>query len=278
MPLSVAGYGDIHAVNIREMIFIMIYVSFDMVIGAYLIGNMTALIVKGSKTEKFRDKMTDLIKYMNRNRLGRDIRNQIKGHVRLQYESSYTEAAVLQDIPISIRARVSRKRGIFEPQVLRVSNYIYIFHLFWKKKLLFFDLLIAKLSRNFTLSYQSYFRILIVYWSFFVLVSLFYIYPRPYIILVAICSCYVLVNWLVWLGQQLHLLCTHHVLSVTGTFERAILLYLPICIWSWCFLCVSKKLRNKFSNFGKHQNLLSLSFAHIVHMPWAKSKTKKHYG
>lgn len=95
-----------HAVNMREMIFIMVYVSFDMILGAYLIGNMTALIVKGSKTEKFRDKMTDLMKYMNRNRLGRDIREQIKGHVRLQYESSYTEASVIQDIPISIRAKV----------------------------------------------------------------------------------------------------------------------------------------------------------------------------
>lgn len=63
------GYGDIHAVNLREMIFIMVYVSFDMILGAYLIGNMTALIVKGSKTEKFRDKMTDLIKYMNRTNL-----------------------------------------------------------------------------------------------------------------------------------------------------------------------------------------------------------------
>lgn len=105
-----AGYGDIHAVNMREMIFIMIFVSFDMILGAYLIGNMTALIVKGSKTEKFRDKMTDLIKYMNRNRLGREIRNQIKGHLRLQYESSYTEAAVIQDLPISIRAKVTFKR------------------------------------------------------------------------------------------------------------------------------------------------------------------------
>ncbi|KAG4144064.1 hypothetical protein ERO13_D05G012600v2 [Gossypium hirsutum] len=70
----------------REMIFIMIYVSFDMILGAYLISNMTALIVKGSKTEKFRDKMADIIKYMNRNKLERDLRNQIKGHLRLQYE------------------------------------------------------------------------------------------------------------------------------------------------------------------------------------------------
>ncbi|PHU14558.1 Potassium channel GORK [Capsicum chinense] len=54
----------------------------------------------------FRDKMMDLLKYMNRNRLGRDIRNQIKGHLRLQYESAYTDAVVLQDIPISIRAKI----------------------------------------------------------------------------------------------------------------------------------------------------------------------------
>jgi len=77
-----------------------------MVLGAYLIGNMTALIVKGSKTERFRDKMTEVMKYMNRNGLDRELRNQIKGHLRLQYESSYTEAAVLQDIPISLRAKV----------------------------------------------------------------------------------------------------------------------------------------------------------------------------
>ncbi|KAK8494265.1 hypothetical protein V6N13_138578 [Hibiscus sabdariffa] len=108
VTMATVGYGDIHAVNLREMIFIMIYVSFDMILGAYLIGNMTALIVKGSKTEKFRDKMADVIKYMNRNRLDRDLRNQIKGHLRLQYESRYTEASVLQDIPISIRAKISQ--------------------------------------------------------------------------------------------------------------------------------------------------------------------------
>ena len=81
-----------------------------MVLGAYLIGNMTALIVKGSKTERFRDKMAEVMKYMNRNRLSRDLRNQIKGHLRLQYESSYTEASVLQDIPISLRAKVIHKK------------------------------------------------------------------------------------------------------------------------------------------------------------------------
>ncbi|KAJ1410557.1 RmlC-like jelly roll fold [Sesbania bispinosa] len=119
VTMATVGYGDIHAVNMREMIFIMIYVSFDMVLGAYLIGNMTALIVKGSKTEKFRDKMTDLMKYMNRNRLGRDIREQIKGHVRLQFESSYTDAALIQDIPISIRSKISQT--LYLPYIEKVS-------------------------------------------------------------------------------------------------------------------------------------------------------------
>ncbi|KAL4577960.1 hypothetical protein LXL04_014075 [Taraxacum kok-saghyz] len=107
VTMATVGYGDIHAVNLREMIFVMFYVSFDMVLGAYLIGNMTALIVKGSNTERYRDRMTDILKYMDKNRLGRDIRNQIKDHLRLQYDSSYSDSAVIQDLPTSIRAKIS---------------------------------------------------------------------------------------------------------------------------------------------------------------------------
>ncbi|KAG6753809.1 hypothetical protein POTOM_041808 [Populus tomentosa] len=108
VTMATVGYGEIHAVNVREMIFVMVYVSFDMILGAYLLGNMTALIVKGSKTEKFRDRMTDLIKYMNRNNLGKGISNEIKRHLRLQYDRSYTEASVLQEIPVSIRTKAIR--------------------------------------------------------------------------------------------------------------------------------------------------------------------------
>ncbi|CAE6201625.1 unnamed protein product [Arabidopsis arenosa] len=85
VTMATVGYGDIHAVNLREMIFVMIYVSFDMVLGAYLIGNITALIVKGSNTE-----------------------SQITGHVRLQYDSHYTDTVMLQDIPASIRAKIAQ--------------------------------------------------------------------------------------------------------------------------------------------------------------------------
>lgn len=119
VTMATVGYGEIHAVNVREMIFVMVYVSFDMILGAYLLGNMTALIVKGSKTEKFRDRMTDLIKYMNRNNLGKGISNEIKRHLRLQYDRSYTEASVLQEIPASIRTKISQK--LYEPYIKEVS-------------------------------------------------------------------------------------------------------------------------------------------------------------
>ncbi|XP_017256707.1 potassium channel SKOR isoform X1 [Daucus carota subsp. sativus] len=118
ITMATVGYGDIHAVNPREMIFVMIYVSLDMVLGAYLIGNITALIVKGSKTERYRDKMSDIFKYLSRNRLGKDIRRLIKDHLRLQYECSYTDSAVLRDLPISIRAKISQ--NLYKPYVEKV--------------------------------------------------------------------------------------------------------------------------------------------------------------
>ncbi|XP_011083318.1 potassium channel SKOR [Sesamum indicum] len=118
VTMATVGYGEIHAVNTREMIFVMMYVSFDMILGAYLLGNMTALIVKGSRTERFRDKMAELIKYMNKNKLGKNISKEVKGHVRLQYESNYTDAAALQDLPLAIRAKISNK--LYEPYVREI--------------------------------------------------------------------------------------------------------------------------------------------------------------
>ncbi|KAF8036318.1 hypothetical protein BT93_C2135 [Corymbia citriodora subsp. variegata] len=119
VTMATVGYGEIHAVNVREMIFIMCYVSFDMILGAYLLGNMTALIVKGSKTERFRDKMSVLIRYMNKNNLGKQISTEVKNHLQLQYSHTYTEATVLEDIPNSIRTKIQQK--LYEPDITKVS-------------------------------------------------------------------------------------------------------------------------------------------------------------
>lgn len=49
--------------NVREVLFFMINVSFDMIFGAYLIGDVIVLITKGSRTERFRDKMKEFSLY-----------------------------------------------------------------------------------------------------------------------------------------------------------------------------------------------------------------------
>lgn len=52
--LTTVGYGDLHPVNTREMIFDIFYMLFNLGLTAYLIGNMTNLVVHGtSRTRKF---------------------------------------------------------------------------------------------------------------------------------------------------------------------------------------------------------------------------------
>lgn len=52
--LTTVGYGDLHAQNEREMIFVICYMLFNLGLTAYLIGNMTNLVVHGtSKTRQF---------------------------------------------------------------------------------------------------------------------------------------------------------------------------------------------------------------------------------
>lgn len=52
--LSSVGYGDLHAINSDEMIFTMVFVTFNFALTAYLLGNMTNLVVHWSdRTKRF---------------------------------------------------------------------------------------------------------------------------------------------------------------------------------------------------------------------------------
>lgn len=77
-----------------------------MILGAYLLGNMTALIVKSSKTERFRDEMTNITRCMDRTNLSNEIRKQIKSHLKLQYECSRTKSSFIDEIPEAVKAKV----------------------------------------------------------------------------------------------------------------------------------------------------------------------------
>ena len=52
--LTTTGYGDLHAENTGEMLFDIFYMLFNLGLTAYLIGNMTNLVVHGtSRTRNF---------------------------------------------------------------------------------------------------------------------------------------------------------------------------------------------------------------------------------
>ncbi|KAH9625216.1 hypothetical protein KSS87_003596 [Heliosperma pusillum] len=46
--MTTVGYGDVHAVNTVEMVFIIFYMLFNLSLTSYLIGNMTNLVVEGT--------------------------------------------------------------------------------------------------------------------------------------------------------------------------------------------------------------------------------------
>ncbi|KAG0488776.1 hypothetical protein HPP92_007587 [Vanilla planifolia] len=81
ITMATIGYGDIHAVNTREMAF-------------------------SHTTEKFREEMTNLTQYIKRHNLGHEITNQIKSHLRLQYECNPSRKAFLDGIPETVKARL----------------------------------------------------------------------------------------------------------------------------------------------------------------------------
>lgn len=48
VTLTTVGYGDLHAMNDTEKVFTIFYMLFNIGLTAYLIGNMTILIVHGA--------------------------------------------------------------------------------------------------------------------------------------------------------------------------------------------------------------------------------------
>lgn len=68
--LTTVGYGDLHPVNTREMIFDIFYMLFNLGLTSYLIGNMTNLVVHGtSRTRKFVSKLNCFLFRFGRRKL-----------------------------------------------------------------------------------------------------------------------------------------------------------------------------------------------------------------
>ncbi|CAH9098794.1 unnamed protein product [Cuscuta europaea] len=109
--LTTVGYGDLHAENTVEMIFTMFYMLFNLGLTAYLIGNMTNLVVhRTSKTRQFRDTIQTASSFAHRNQLPTRLQEQMLAHLCLKFRTDsegLQQQETLDSLPKAIRSSIS---------------------------------------------------------------------------------------------------------------------------------------------------------------------------
>lgn len=118
--MTTVGYGDMHAVNNPEMIFIVFYMLFNLGLTAYIIGNMTNLVVDGSRrTMEFRNSIEAASNFVTRNRLPPRLKEQILAYMCLRYKAEYlNQQQFIDQLPKSICTHICRH--LFLPTIEKV--------------------------------------------------------------------------------------------------------------------------------------------------------------
>ncbi|PSR91820.1 Potassium channel like [Actinidia chinensis var. chinensis] len=109
--LSTTGYGDLHPVNEREMVFDIFYMLFNLGLTSYLIGNMTNLVVHiTSRTRQFRDTIQAASSFAQRNQIPDRLQDQMLAHLCLRYRTDsegLQQQETLEALPKAIRSSIS---------------------------------------------------------------------------------------------------------------------------------------------------------------------------
>lgn len=108
VTLTTVGYGDLHAVNTGEKVFNMLYMLFNIGLAAYIIGNMTNLIVHSAvRTFAMRDTIHEILRYASKNRLPETLKEQMLAHATLKFKTAELQQEVLEHLPKAIRSSIA---------------------------------------------------------------------------------------------------------------------------------------------------------------------------
>ncbi|XP_017971836.1 PREDICTED: potassium channel AKT2/3 [Theobroma cacao] len=118
--MTTVGYGDLHAVNTVEMIFIILYMLFNLGLTAYIIGNMTNLVVEGTRrTMEFRNSIEAASNFVSRNRLPARLKEQILAYMCLRFKAErLNQQQLIEQLPKSIYTGICQH--LFLPTVKKV--------------------------------------------------------------------------------------------------------------------------------------------------------------
>lgn len=121
--MTTVGYGDLHAVNTREMVFNIFYMLFNLGLTAYLIGNMTNLVVEGTRrTMEFRNSVQAASSFVCRNHLPARLKEQILAYMCLRFRAeSLNQQQLMDQLPKSIC------KSICEQLFLPIAKEVYLF-------------------------------------------------------------------------------------------------------------------------------------------------------
>ncbi|XP_075497562.1 potassium channel KAT1-like [Primulina tabacum] len=128
VTLTTTGYGDLHAENQREMLFDIFYMLFNLGLTAYLIGNMTNLVVHWtSRTRNFRDTVNAATEFTRRNQLPQHIEDQMLSHICLKFKTAgLKQQETLNGMPNAIRSSIARH--LFYPVIRNVHLFNGVSH------------------------------------------------------------------------------------------------------------------------------------------------------
>ncbi|WOK98620.1 hypothetical protein Cni_G07332 [Canna indica] len=108
--LTTVGYGDLHAWNTGEKVFTIFLMLFNIGLTAYLIGNMTNLIVHAAtRTFLMRNTINQLSRFASKHRLPDGMRDQIMAHLQLKFRTmELQQEEVIADLPKAIRSTIAQ--------------------------------------------------------------------------------------------------------------------------------------------------------------------------
>ncbi|XP_077225233.1 potassium channel KAT3-like [Tasmannia lanceolata] len=108
--LTTVGYGDLHAENTGEKMFNICFMLFNIGLNAYLIGNMTNLVVhSATRTFTMRDTINEVSRYASMNRLPEGLKEQMMAHLQLKFKTvELQQDEVFADLPKAIRSSIAQ--------------------------------------------------------------------------------------------------------------------------------------------------------------------------
>jgi CRP-like cAMP-binding protein len=108
---ATVGYGDWSMSNSRERLMGSVFMLFNVVVAAWVIGSITLLIVKGDeKTGEYRDTLQTLQQYGEMNDFDEHFLKKLKSQLRLEFNNrEISDEQVLKNFPSAVRRRILRK-------------------------------------------------------------------------------------------------------------------------------------------------------------------------